>query len=407
MVRTRNGRTDDQAPEPPARATRGQCRGRGRPRGAAGAPARSASEEPPAAPAGGPAPEIPIATPALQEALAQFLSMFSTLAQAGLFPIAPATSQAGGGAQTPAAHTPEQRVQVDQAPEYIPMPPVAPVQHEIMVAAFEAEQLRLERYKKYHPLTFSGLASDDALGFLEECHHILRTMGIVETSGVSFTAFQLRGAAYQWWRAYELSSSDEAASLTWTHFSEMFLREYVPQSLRDAWRAEFEQLRQGSMTVSEYAVHFSRLARHAPALVATVKERVRRFIEGLHPSIRTSMARELEMDITYQQAVSIARRVEGMFARDREEREAKRSRETGNYSGARAPAACYGRGFVSRPVYSALPAASGVPAPPRPQEPYYAPPNIQYASYARCYYRPVQQDRSESVSAAASSERLF
>ncbi|XP_070054134.1 uncharacterized protein [Nicotiana tomentosiformis] len=124
-------------------------------------------------------------------------------------------------------------------------------------------------------------------------------MGIVETSGVSFSAFHLRGAAYQWWRAYELSSPDEAASLTWTQFSEMFLHEYIPQGLIDAWRAELEQLRQGSMTVSEYTVCFSGLARHAPALVATVKERVCRFIEGLHPSIRTSMARELEMDITY------------------------------------------------------------------------------------------------------------
>ncbi|XP_070057263.1 uncharacterized protein [Nicotiana tomentosiformis] len=142
----------------------------------------------------------------------------------------------------------------------------------------------------------------------------------------------------------------------------MFLREYVPQSLGYAWRAEFEQLRQGSMTVSEYAFHFSGLARHAPALVATVRERVPRFIERLHPSIRTSMARELEMDITYQQAMCIARRVEGMFARDREEREAKRSRETGHYSGACAPVARYGRGFVSHPVHSALPAASGFAA---------------------------------------------
>ncbi|XP_070040780.1 uncharacterized protein [Nicotiana tomentosiformis] len=146
----------------------------------------------------------------------------------------------------------------------------------------------------------------------------------------------------------------------------MFLHEYVPQSLRDAWRAEFEQLHQGAMTVSEYVVHFSELACHAPALVATVRERVHRFIEGLHPSIRTSMAREIEMDITYQQAVSIVETVEGMFARDKEEREAKRSRETGHYSGARAPATRYGRGFVSRHVHSALPAASGVPTPPRP-----------------------------------------
>ncbi|XP_070036765.1 uncharacterized protein [Nicotiana tomentosiformis] len=153
----------------------------------------------------------------------------------------------------------------------------------------------------------------------------------------------------------------------------MFLTEYIPQSLRDAWHAEFEQLRQVSMTVLEYAVHFSDLARHAPALVATVRERVHRFIEGLHPSIRINMARELEMDISYQEVVSISRRLEGMLARDREEREAKRSRETSFYSRARAPAARHGRGYMSRPVHSALPAASGVPAPSRPQEPYYAP----------------------------------
>ena len=93
------------------------------------------------------------------------------------------------------------------------------------------------------------------------------------------------------------------------------------------------------MTVSEYAVCYTSLARHAPALISTIRERVRRFIEGLIPSIRSSMARELEMDISYQQVVSIARRIEGMHAREREEREAKRPRESGHYSGARTPAA--------------------------------------------------------------------
>ncbi|XP_070036131.1 uncharacterized protein [Nicotiana tomentosiformis] len=142
-------------------------------------------------------------------------------------------------------------------------------------------------------------------------------MGVAESSGVSFTSFQLRGVAYQWWRAYELSSMDEATSLTWTQFSDMFLRKYVPQSLRDAWRADIEQLRQGTMTVSEYTYRFSDLARHAPALVVTVRERVRRFILGLYPSIRISIVRELEMDISYQQVVSLARWLEGMLARDR------------------------------------------------------------------------------------------
>ncbi|XP_070039247.1 uncharacterized protein [Nicotiana tomentosiformis] len=185
-----------------------------------------------------------------------------------------------------------------QAPE---THPEAPVQPEVREAGSEEEEeLRFERYKKYHPPTFNSLASEDAQGFLDEYYRILRTIGIVESSGVAFFSFQLRGAAYQWWRAYELGSPDKAVSLTWTQFSDMFLREYVPQSLRDAWRAEFEKLRQDSMTVSEYVVRFSDLSRHASALVAIVREWVRRFIKGLNPSIRFSMDRELEIDIAYQ-----------------------------------------------------------------------------------------------------------
>ncbi|XP_070057084.1 uncharacterized protein [Nicotiana tomentosiformis] len=107
-------------------------------------------------------------------------------------------------------------------------------------------------------------------------------MGIVETSGVAFTTFQLSGATYQWWRVYEKGSRADAASLTWTQFTELFLREFIPQNLRDAWHVEFEQLHQGTMTISEYVVCFSDLSRHAPALVSTVRERVRRFIDGLN-----------------------------------------------------------------------------------------------------------------------------
>ncbi|XP_070041631.1 uncharacterized protein [Nicotiana tomentosiformis] len=124
-------------------------------------------------------------------------------------------------------------------------------------------------------------------------------MGIVEMSGVALTTFQLKGAAYQWWRAYELGSLADVASLTWVQFSEMFLGEFVPQSLRDAWRIEFERLRKGTMSVSEYAVRFSDLAKHAPALVSTDIERVHRFIEGLRHDIRFSMARELESDVSF------------------------------------------------------------------------------------------------------------
>ncbi|XP_070046567.1 uncharacterized protein [Nicotiana tomentosiformis] len=123
-------------------------------------------------------------------------------------------------------------------------------------------------------------------------------MGIVEVSGVAFTTFQLSKAAYRWWQAYEQGQLVDATPLTWAQFSEMFLREFV--LLPDAWRTEFEKLRQGTMLLSEYALRLSELSRHAPALVSIVRERVHKFIKGLSYGLRFSRARELETDTLFQ-----------------------------------------------------------------------------------------------------------
>nr|XP_033512993.1 uncharacterized protein LOC117277711 [Nicotiana tomentosiformis] len=180
-------------------------------------------------------------------------------------------------------------------------------------------------------------------------------------SRVAFTTFQLKEAAYQWWQVYEVGIPAEETSLTWDRFSEFFLRVFVPQTLWDAWRTKFERLHQGTMSVS-YAIQFCDLSRHAPALVAIVRERVCRFIEGLNQSIRYSMARELELDTPYQQVVEIAQRLEGMQGRDKDDREAKRSRGIGGFSGGHATASArHSRGYVSRPIHSALPSSSGAP----------------------------------------------
>ncbi|XP_070056718.1 uncharacterized protein [Nicotiana tomentosiformis] len=139
----------------------------------------------------------------------------------------------------------------------------------------------------------------------------------------------------------------------------MFLREFVPQTLRDSWRAEFEQLRQGTMSVSEYAVRFSDLSRHTSTLVSTVREQVRRFIEGISHDIWFCMARDSESNAPFQQVVEIARQLEGMRDHKREDmrdqervdREAKRPRRPGGhtnpYFGGRVQ---HGKGFMGHPV---------------------------------------------------------
>ena len=49
-----------------------------------------------------------IATLVLQDALVRLVGLMESVTQAGLLPVAPAVSQAGGGSYTPATRTPEQ-----------------------------------------------------------------------------------------------------------------------------------------------------------------------------------------------------------------------------------------------------------------------------------------------------------
>jgi len=55
----------------------------------------------------------------------------------GLIPLAPATSQARVGAQTPVARTPEQRVHVDQVQEVVPQQNFVSIQPEVRAVASE------------------------------------------------------------------------------------------------------------------------------------------------------------------------------------------------------------------------------------------------------------------------------
>lgn len=90
--------------------------------------------------------------------------------------------------------------------------------------------MRLERCGRLRPPSFSSAESEDSQGFLDNCQRMLRTVGILETSGVSFTTFQFSGAAFRWWEAYERRRPVGAVPLTWQEFSVIFLEKFVPQS---------------------------------------------------------------------------------------------------------------------------------------------------------------------------------
>ncbi|XP_070042452.1 uncharacterized protein [Nicotiana tomentosiformis] len=99
----------------------------------------------------------------------------------------------------------------------------------------------------------------------------------------------------------------------------MFSEKYIPPSERGELRGQFERLRQGHMSVTNYEARFTDLSCHAAIILLTDTERVRRFIAGVHPEIQVPMAREAEMGTSFPQVVDIARRIERIRNHSRED----------------------------------------------------------------------------------------
>uniref|UniRef100_A0A1U7W3T7 Uncharacterized protein LOC104224715 n=1 Tax=Nicotiana sylvestris TaxID=4096 RepID=A0A1U7W3T7_NICSY len=209
-------------------------------------------------------------------------------------PVAPAQDHAPA-AQIPAAHA--QAPAGLQTPEAPPVHQVAPFQpvslvQEVMVPVMsDDEQRHLERFSRLAPPPFCGAQGEDAQGFLDKCRRCCGQQGS--------------------WRlaVYPLL---------------LFSSQWVPRSQREERRRQFEYLHQGDMTVSQYEVRFSELARYAPWMVPTNRERIRRFVDGLIYPIRILMARERILSHTFEDAVDIARDIEADRHQEREKREAKR-----------------------------------------------------------------------------------
>ena len=178
--------------------TRGRApaRGRGRPRGRARAtaPAQDREQtpepviEPPAAPAQqqpmgpGPAqpPPEPVVAPDIQAMLVQILAAIGGMQQAPA-PVVPVPQ----GQPTPAVPV----VQQLAAPVVQPddLEGVMPLREQKMLGVF----LRLS------PPRFFGAVGKDAHEFLVTCRERLQTLGLVESRGADFIAYQLDGPARQ------------------------------------------------------------------------------------------------------------------------------------------------------------------------------------------------------------------
>ncbi|KAI8559658.1 hypothetical protein RHMOL_Rhmol04G0190400 [Rhododendron molle] len=148
----------------------------------------------------------------------------------------------------------------------------------------------MNEFCKRRPPTFNGDTNPTvAETWLKEVKVILDTLGInLDGDRVALATYQLKGEARYWWDLMEATHA--IAAMIFAEFETLFLDKYFPTPLRLAKEQEFMNLKQGTMTVTQYAAKFKELSHYAPDAVATEDKKARRFEWGLTTARRAVVA---------------------------------------------------------------------------------------------------------------------
>ncbi|XP_050918382.1 uncharacterized protein LOC127135792 [Lathyrus oleraceus] len=91
-----------------------------------------------------------------------------------------------------------------------------------------------------------------------------------------------------WWDNARQKFDANGIALTWAIFRDTFLKKYFPANVRSKKEIEFLELKQGNMTVADYAAKFEELFRFSPhynRVEAEVSKCIK-FENGLLPEIK-------------------------------------------------------------------------------------------------------------------------
>ncbi|CAJ2651825.1 unnamed protein product [Trifolium pratense] len=126
-------------------------------------------------------------------------------------------------------------------------------------------EMRLERFMKQKPPTFTGgYNPDGAYKWLEELEIIFEAMDCSEEGKTTLGTYVLREEANVWWKNAKLRLGPGGMAIPWAMFKREFLVKYFPVDVKNKKVVEFMELKQGNMTVADYAVKFETLCAFSP-----------------------------------------------------------------------------------------------------------------------------------------------
>jgi hypothetical protein len=125
---------------------------------------------------------------------------------------------------------------------------------------------RLGDFQHTKPPTFShSMEPMDADDWPKTVERKLQVVQCNNREKVLLASHQLIGHAADWWDAY-VEAHEEPDTINRNEFKMAFRSHHAPQGIIKLKKKEFQDLKQGSMTVSEYVTHFTQLLAMLPMM---------------------------------------------------------------------------------------------------------------------------------------------
>jgi hypothetical protein len=176
-----------------------------------------------------------------------------------------------------------------------------------------AESKGLVDFRRHDPPQFLGETEPEKADlWLQKMEKIFNVLGCTDRAKVNYASSLLLGDAEYWWKGTRLMIEANNEEITWELFRTKFLDKYFPRSARTNKEQEFLLLKQGGMTIGEYAAKFESLAKYFRFFQDRIDEDwlCERFEGGLRLSIKESV---LPLEIRqFQPLVEKCRKVEKM-----------------------------------------------------------------------------------------------
>ncbi|XP_073276432.1 uncharacterized protein [Primulina huaijiensis] len=141
-----------------------------------------------------------------------------------------------------------------------------------------------------------------ALEWVKSLEAIFDYLKFTDRDKISCAVFMLVKAARIRWEATKVTVN--VRELKWNEFKDLFYAKYFSREVKAKEVKEFLELRQDSMTVTEYTLKFEEKCIFVPFIAENDKDKGEHFLRGLKPEIRRDV--HMSKVVTYQYIVERA-----------------------------------------------------------------------------------------------------